>query len=223
MNHFTLMRPIGDAKVNLVFVFIFKFLRYTRPMNHTPQIKRAIQFAARKHHGQMRKETEPLPYITHPFSVALLVAEDGADDDIVIAALLHDTLEDTDTTREEIAREFNERIAILVESVSEPKEIDGRKLSWREKKEHYLAILEKASDDAILIAVSDKIDNIESKLEAFEKEGEKLFTRWKQPKDEYLWYHGEALHIARARLPEHRLTKRLAETHARERAIFAES
>mgnify|MGYP003348199549 CR=1 FL=1 len=47
-------------------------------MNHTPQIKKAIQFAARKHHGQFRRETEPLPYITHLFSVALLVAEDGA-------------------------------------------------------------------------------------------------------------------------------------------------
>jgi len=220
MNHFTLMRPIGDAKVNLVFVFIFKFLRYTRPMNHTPQIKRAIQFAARKHHGQMRKETEPLPYITHPFSVALLVAEDGADDDIVIAALLHDTLEDTDTTREEIAREFNERIAVLVESVSEPKEIDGRKLSWREKKEHYLAILEKASDDAVLIAIADKVDNIESKFEAFEREGDALFANWKQPTGQYTWYHGETLRIAQARFPEHTLTKRFADLYAREQKSF---
>ncbi|MDP2655256.1 MAG: HD domain-containing protein [bacterium] len=189
-------------------------------MNHTPQIKRAIQFAAQKHHGQMRRETEPLPYITHLFSVALLVAEDGAEDDVVTAALLHDTLEDTDTTREEIVSEFNERVATLVESVSEPKEIDGRKLSWKEKKEHYLANLGKASDDAVLIAIADKIDNIESKLESFEKEGEELLKRWKQPKEEYLWYHGEALRIAQSRLPEHRLTKRLAEVHAKEQNIF---
>lgn len=192
-------------------------------MNHTPQIKRAIQFAARKHHGQMRRESEPLPYVTHLFSVALLVAEDGADDDVVTAALLHDTLEDTDTTREEIVNEFNERVATLVESVSEPKEIDGKKLSWKEKKEHYLARLENADNDAVLIAIADKIDNIESKLEAFEREGNKLFSRWKQPKAEYLWYHAEALRIAQARMPEHRLTNRFAETHARECAIFAES
>lgn len=189
-------------------------------MNHTPQIKRAIQFAARKHHGQMRRETEPLPYITHLFSVALLVAEDGADDDVVTAALLHDTIEDTDTTREEIVTAFNERVAKLVASVSEPKEIDGKKLNWKERKAEYLANLERASDDAIIIAVADKIDNIESKLEAFEREGEKLFLRWKQPKEEYLWYHGEALRIAQTRLPEHRLTKRLAEAHAREKKIF---
>src|ERR1035437_7961806 len=104
-------------------------------MNHTPQIKRAIQFAARKHHGQFRRETDPLPYITHPFSVALLVAEDGAGDDVVTAALLHDTIEDTRTTREEIVEHFNERVAVLVEAVSEIKEKDGKKIKWKERKE----------------------------------------------------------------------------------------
>ena len=192
-------------------------------MNHTPQIKRAIQFAARKHHGQMRKETEPLPYVTHLFSVALLVAEDGAHDDVVTAALLHDTIEDTDTTREEIVEKFNERVAVLVESVSELKEKDGRTLNWKERKTAYLANLEKASNDAILIAIADKIDNIESKLEAFEKEGQTLLKRWKQPPEEYLWYHGEALRIAQKRLPEHRLTKRFLEVYDRECAIFPKS
>lgn len=190
-------------------------------MNHTPQIKRAIQFAARKHHGQMRMETGPLPYITHLFSVALLVAEDGSADDVVTAALLHDTLEDTDTTREEIVEAFNERVAELVESVSEVKEKEGRKIDWKERKTTYLANLENASDGAVLIAIADKVDNIESKLEAFEKEGESLLKRWKQPPEEYLWYHGEALRIAETRLPDHPLTKRLAEVHVKEKEIFA--
>jgi len=190
-------------------------------MNHTPQIKRAIQFAARKHHGQMRRETEPLPYITHLFSVALLVAEDGANDDVVTAALLHDTIEDTDTTREEIVTAFNERVATLVESVSEIKEKDGKKLSWKERKAHYLAHLEDANDDAVLISIADKIDNIESKLEAFAKEGKTLLKRWKQPAGEYLWFHSEALHIAQKRLPKHRLTKRLAEVYAKEKEVFS--
>lgn len=189
-------------------------------MNHTPQIKKAIQFAARKHHGQMRRETEPLPYITHLFSVALLVAEDGASDDVVTAALLHDTIEDTNTTREEIVAAFNERVAVLVESVSEPKEVGGKKLTWREKKEHYLARLVDSSDDAVLIAIADKVDNIESKFEAFVREGDRLFARWKQPIEHYAWYHGEALRIALARLPQHPLTKRFAELYARELKSF---
>lgn len=189
-------------------------------MNHTPQIKKAIQFAARKHHGQMRRETEPLPYITHLFSTALLVAEGGAHDDVVTAALLHDILEDTATTREEIAVAFNEQVTELVEAVSERKEIEGKELDWKERKADYLARLEQASDDAILIAIADKIDNVESKLESFAEEGSALLARWGQPMEEYLWYHGEALQIAQARLPDHPLTKRLAEAHAREKAAF---
>jgi len=194
---------------------------YTSGMNHTPQIKKAIQFAARKHHGQMRREAEPLPYITHLFSTALLVAEDGAHDDVVTAALLHDTIEDTGTTREEIVAAFNEHVAVLVESVSERKEIDGREVEWKERKTDYLTRLESASDEAIMIALADKIDNIESKIEAFQKEGDALFARWKRPTADYLWYHGDALRIAQIRLPDHPLTKRLAQVHAKEKEVFA--
>lgn len=192
-------------------------------MNHTPQIKRAIQFAARKHHGQMRKETESLPYITHLFSVALLVAEDGTDDDVVTAALLHDTIEDTGTTRGEIVESFNERVAVLVESVSEIKEKDGKQFTWRETKENYLAVLEMASDDAVLIAVADKVDNIESGLEEVGKIGKAFYTQWEHPFDQHIWFHGEALRIAQARLPSHPLTKRFAEVHARENMVFSAS
>ncbi len=184
-------------------------------MNHTPQIKKAIQFAARKHHGQMRRETEPLPYITHPFSVAILVAEDGAEDDVVTAALLHDVIEDTGTTREEIVEAFNEHVAALVQAVTEPKDLE-----WRERKEAYFKNLQTAPVEALLVMAADKIDNIESKIEAYEKEGEGLFARWQRPKSDYLWYHGEALRLAEERIPEHSLTKRLAEAHEREKQIF---
>ena len=208
-------------------------------MNHTPQIKRAIQFAARKHHGQFRHETEPLPYITHAFSVALLVAEGGASDDVVCAALLHDTLEDTDTTREEIVANFGEHVAELVEHVSERPSVErgspeastpngkglggDRKLGWRERKDQYLKHLEEAPEDALLIAMADKIDNIESKLEALEKEGPALLARMNGSPADYLWYHGEAARIAASRLPEHPLTKRLLSVHAREREVLDKS
>lgn len=189
-------------------------------MNHTPEIKKAIQFAARKHHGQMRLEKEPLPYVTHLFSAALLVAETGASDDIVIATLLHDTLEDTDTTREEIVEAFNEHVVTLVEAVSEPKEADGKKLSWRERKERYLAQIEAASTDALLISIADKIDNLESRIESFEREGQSFLKNFGQPLSEYFWFHGEVLRVAEARLPDHPLTKRLAEVRAKEQRVF---
>jgi (p)ppGpp synthase/HD superfamily hydrolase len=184
-------------------------------MNHTPQIKKAIQFAARKHHGQLRREAEALPYITHLFSVALLVAEGGGDDDTVTASLLHDTIEDTSTTREEIVREFNERVASLVEAVSEP-----QKLGWKERKEAYLRQLREAPIEAVLIALADKIDNIESTLEAQEREGGAFLSRWQRPLSDYLWFHGESLRVAEVRLPDHLLTNRLAEAYAKEQKVF---
>ena len=192
-------------------------------MNHTPQIKKAIQFAARKHHGQMRVTKEgdrPLPYITHLFSVALLAAEDGARDEIVIAALLHDTLEDTGTTRDELAHEFGEEVAELVEAVSEPKEKDGEKLDWRGRKGAYLARLEEARAEALLIAVADKIDNIESLLEEHAREGAAFLRHFSQPASSYLRFHGAVLALAERRLPHHPLTIRLAELIEREGETF---
>lgn len=191
-------------------------------MNHTPQIKKAIQFAARKHHGHLRiSNTDgPLPYVTHLFSTALLVAEGGAHDDVVTAALLHDTLEDTETTREEIVVAFNERVALLVESVSEVVEEDGKKLEWKEYKTNYLKLLERADLDALVIALADKIDNVESRIEEYEKEGATFFTHWRQPNESYLWFYGEALRIAQARLPDHLLTKRYAEACAKQLEVF---
>lgn len=208
-------------------------------MNHTPQIKKALQFAARKHKDQYRREAEPLPYITHPVSVALLVAEDGAEDDVVCAALLHDVLEDTDATRAELVEAFNECVASYVEDVSErpsvergspeastPKgeqKFNGKSdLSWRERKEGYIAHLEVAPDEALLISIADKIDNIESKLEAIERgEGEALLAGFSQPQAEYLWYHSEVARIARERLPNHRLTERLLSAHQREQEALS--
>lgn len=190
-------------------------------MNRTPQIKKAIQFAARKHHGQWRAEAEPLPYITHLFSTALLVAEDGADDDTVSAALLHDTIEDTGTTREELVQAFNARVADLVAAVSEVKMAGGKKLDWKERKARYLTSIEAAPDEALRIAVADKIDNIESVLEEIERNGDGIFATFGHAPAEYLWYHGEVARIARERLPEHPLAKRLAEAYARECAILS--
>ena len=186
-------------------------------MNHTPQIKKAIEFASHKHRSQLRKGALQLPYITHPFSVALLVAEGGGNDEAVIAALLHDTLEDTETTEEEIAEAFGPRVLELVRTVSEPKTDDGRELSWKEKKDGYLEQIEVGPLDALLVAIADKIDNIESKVEALAIEGSELLKRWAQAPLMYLWYHEASLEIAKKRLPEHPLTKRLTEALSKER------
>jgi (p)ppGpp synthase/HD superfamily hydrolase len=189
-------------------------------MIHTSRVRQALQFAARRHHGQMRLETEPLPYITHPVSVALLLADADANEDTIIAGLLHDVIEDTSTTAEEITAAFGEKVTDYVLSVTEPKVgEDGERLTWKGRKETYLAQLALADQEAVLVSLADKIDNMETKLEAVAREGADFHTRWSQKPEEYIWFHGAVLEEARKRNISGVLRDRFEEVHAREKTL----
>lgn len=131
------------------------------------KIEQAIRAAAVLHKDQVRRGPAPLPYITHLVAVAWLVGEYTKEEDVVVAAWLHDTLEDTDYTREELEEDFGEKVRLLVESVSEPKEIEGKKLNWEEKKAAYNDQLKKAPEGALIIAAADKIHNMRSWIEDY--------------------------------------------------------
>jgi (p)ppGpp synthase/HD superfamily hydrolase len=120
-------------------------------------ILRAVDFAARKHRDQRRKDQEASPYINHPISVSLLLAEIGgiADAEVLSAAILHDTLEDTDTTPEELEAAFGTRIRKLVEEVT-----DDKRLPRARRKELQIAHASRLSPDAVLIKLGDKISNV---------------------------------------------------------------
>jgi (p)ppGpp synthase/HD superfamily hydrolase len=82
-------------------------------MKFTPTIYKAINLAAALHEGQESKG-DGLPYIVHPFSVAMILMEYSQDEDIIVAGLLHDTIEDTGYTKEQMKEEFGERVTSLV-------------------------------------------------------------------------------------------------------------
>src|SRR5262245_46622826 len=105
--------------------------------NHVLQFARALDFAARKHIHQRRKGELAEPYINHLSDVARLLAEatNGEDATLVIAGLLHDTLEDTDTTFEELAKEFGRDVADLVAEVTENKTLPKDERSEEQKSE----------------------------------------------------------------------------------------
>ena len=120
-------------------------------------ILRAIDFAARKHRDQRRKNEEASPYINHPISVSLVLGEIGgiADAEVLSAAILHDTLEDTDTTPEELEAAFGMRIRKLVEEVT-----DDKRLPKAKRKEQQIVHAAELSPDAVLIKLGDKISNV---------------------------------------------------------------
>jgi len=109
----------------------------------------------------------PYPYITHLLSVAFILQEYTDDEDVIIASLLHDTLEDTDYTEEELESDFGARVCELVKTVTEPTELKGKKLTWREKKQSYADQLKKGPKEAVMIAAVDKIHNFRSMVEEY--------------------------------------------------------
>ena len=125
-------------------------------MNHKLVLKAAL-FAAQKHCHQRRKDADASPYINHPLNVAYLVAEIGGvnDPEHLAAALLHDTLEDTETSPEELEAEFGPRVRRLVEEVT-----DDKRLPKAERKRQQVARAATISGDAALIKLGDKISNI---------------------------------------------------------------
>ncbi|MEI8189290.1 MAG: HD domain-containing protein [candidate division NC10 bacterium] len=122
---------------------------------------RALDFAARKHRDQRRKGAASEPYINHPAEVARLVAEATAGRDLVVvlAALLHDTIEDTKTTAEELAHEFGPEVAALVAEVT-----DDKRLPKIERKRLQVENAPHKSPRAKRIKIADKTSNLRAIL-----------------------------------------------------------
>ena len=155
----------------------------------------AFQFAAEVHRQQKRKGTE-VPYLTHLMAVAALVGEHGGDEEQMIAALLHDAMEDQGVTREELVQRFGARVATIVEdctdSTAQPKP------PWRERKEGYVAHLRQAGPETRLVSVADKVHNARSILSDLRTEGPTIWKRFTAGPQEILWYYHALLEAFRS-------------------------
>ena len=171
-------------------------------MKYTPRLEHAIRIASEYHDGQYRKDVKKLPYVSHVFTVATIVSNYTNDEDVLIAALLHDSIEDTKLTPEEVQDLFGERVLSLIQTVSEPKDNP----SWKERKDTYLAQLESGPDEALLISVADKLHNINSKHRLAEENGKEILNEYKQYHADYIWFHGEILKLAE-RIPQKELVE----------------
>lgn len=131
------------------------------------RIEQAIRASAVLHRDQLRKGSMPFPYITHLVATSYTLLDYTDDEDVIIAALLHDTLEDTDYTVAELREDFGERVCKFVEAVTEPKSEAGEKLSWRGRKKAYLKQLKEAPQESLLVAAADKIHNFRTIVEDY--------------------------------------------------------
>ena len=147
-------------------------------------IEKALQTASKSHEGQYRKNTD-IPYITHPVAVGMMLLKAGYSEEIVAAGILHDTVEDTPLTLEDLKKEFGANIAEMVEGSSEP----DKSLPWKDRKEHTIEFLKTASEEIRAVVCADKLHNIRSIIRDYEKIGEEVWKRFNAGKEQQKWYY----------------------------------
>ena len=177
-----------------------------RPPTLGPQLQQAFQYAAAMHAGQARKGTV-VPYLSHLMAVTSLVLEAGGDEDLAIAALLHDVVEDCGGRPQlrEIQKRFGPRVAKIVEGCTDS--FTQPKPDWIERKKEYLHEVKHADDETRLVSASDKLHNVRTILTDYRQNGEAIWTRFNGKKEGTLWYY-RALSDEYARKPN-RITREL--------------
>jgi len=153
-----------------------------------PRFLRGVRFAAEKHAGQTRKASS-IPYIAHLMGVASLVLEFGGDEDLAIAALLHDVVEDCGGAPmlKEVRRRFGSRVAKIVEGCTDSD--TDPKPPWRERKETYIRHLKRADAETRLVSAADKLNNVRSILSDYREVGESIWSRFNGGREGTLWYY----------------------------------
>ena len=149
--------------------------------------EKAVRVSVAAHKEQTRKG-DNLPYIIHPFMVALKLAKYNFSDIVIAAALTHDVLEDTNFGEEKLKAELGEEVLEIVKAVT-----NDDSLPWEEKKKKYVETVRNGPEGAKAVAVADKIHNLESLIIAHAEQGPALWKKFNRGKEQKLWFENEVL------------------------------
>jgi len=149
-----------------------------------------------KHEGMFRKASD-IPYIVHPLEALSIAARITSDPEVLAATVLHDVVEDTPTTMDEVETIFGTRIAILVASDNEDKMPDiPPSESWKQRKEATIKYFESASRDEKILLLADKLSNIRSLNRDYECFGDTVWEKFNQKnKYKHEWYYCEIARV----------------------------
>ena len=150
-------------------------------------LDRAILFAV-KAHADTERKGKGFPYIVHPLEAMAIVATMTNDQELLAAAVLHDTIEDTDTTMEQLCAEFGPRVAKLVETETDQHFSADKALTWHQRKQESLNRLASASRDAMIVALGDKLSNMRGIAQDYAVLGDELWQRFNvKAKADHAW------------------------------------
>ena len=175
-------------------------------MTDNLKIHNAIIFATLKHQNQKRKGTE-IPYIVHPMEVMQILTANNCSENVIIAGILHDTLEDTDTKESEIKELFGDDVLAIVHCESEDKS-----KTWKERKQHTIDCLKNDSMEVKLVCCADKLSNIKSMYADLKSVGNKLWERFNAPKESIKWYYESIVKALESSLKDFEMWKELKST-----------
>lgn len=164
------------------------------------RIELALKAATVLHKGQIRKGSVPVPYVSHLFAVTMIAMDYTNDEDTLIAALLHDTLEDTDYTPEELEEDFGGAVREIVEGVTEPQDTTHKAHTWRERKDSYSKLLRNAREESLIVAAADKIHNMRSIVEEYFDDYHRFVSEFGGSLDERIVIYQEISNILNRRL-----------------------
>ncbi len=165
-------------------------------MNYSPRdiltdkFRSALLYALDLHADQVRKNKD-IPYFAHLLSVAALVMEAGGNEDEVIAALLHDTVEDQGGRKRltQIRDRFGPQVALIVDGLTDAYRTP--KPPWRDRKETYLQELKSASRSIVLVSLADKVHNARAIYRDLKREGPVIWSQFNGGKTGTLWYYNQ--------------------------------
>ncbi|MCQ2572934.1 MAG: HD domain-containing protein [Treponema sp.] len=157
----------------------------------TTKIHEAITYAGKRHAGQVRKGSN-IPYLVHPMEVMGILIENGCSEEVVIAGILHDVIEDTcddnniirDIVRNEIKEKFGSKVLEIVNGTSEEKS-----KTWKERKQHTIDSLPETSKEIQMVCCADKLSNLLSTKENLQNIGDKVWKRFNAGREDLKWYH----------------------------------
>jgi (p)ppGpp synthase/HD superfamily hydrolase len=168
------------------------------------QYDAALIVAARAHRTQVRKGSD-IPYLVHPVHVSVLLIRHGFPEDVAIAGLLHDVVEDQNVPLQRIETDFGPAVAEMVDSLTERKLEDGKKRPWKVRKSEALAKLRTASDRAVAVKAADVLHNARSLANMLRREGPSSWAHYTGGPRQSVAYYRSVAGIARERLGPHSL------------------
>lgn len=190
-------------------------------MIYTQKIQKAVELAIKTHEvdQKQKRKGKDIAYITHPLTVGLILERANVSENVVIAGLLHDAIEDSvdddEISKQKIKDLFGDEVLSLVMSVSEK----NKNLPWEERKKNFLEELKGFSKESLILKSADIINNLNEIADDYEKDGDKMFDRFSASKERVLGHKLEAIEIILNQYPDNPLADDLTETAQRVKEI----